>query len=322
MVDYLFGNYDKRIYIHNNNEAIDLERSSYRGGRCECFYLGELKDDNYHMVDVNSLYPFVMRNNLYPVKYKKILSSITLRTLETYLQSYSVIGKVLIETDEPIYAVKHTRTIFPVGRFWATLTTPELRYALRHNHILKIASAVIYEQANIFKTYVDRFYRLRREFASAGVAEYEEICKKMLNTLYGKFGQKADIWEKIGDCPGEPDRVELCFISGGGRVKQIRYLLGEIFELRGFEESNNSFPAIASHVTAYGRLHLWSLMQQAGIGNYFYCDTDSLIVNEAGLWNLSNRLDEVRLGGLKVEDTMTNLIIKGLKEKKSTFSWG
>ncbi|GAI86888.1 unnamed protein product [marine sediment metagenome] len=60
MAAYLFGHYKNKIYIHNNKEAIDLERQSYRGGRCECFYLGELKDESYYFLDVNSLYPFVL----------------------------------------------------------------------------------------------------------------------------------------------------------------------------------------------------------------------------------------------------------------------
>jgi len=314
MAAYLFGHYHKQIYIHNNEQAINLERDSYRGGRTECFYLGELKDDNYYSLDVNSLYPFVMRNNRYPVKYVQISSSYTPATLCKLLQTKSAIGRVLIETDEPVYAVRRERTIFPIGRFWVTLTTPELLYAIKHNHLVKIESAVIYEQANIFKSYVDRFYKLRQEFKSAGIAEYEELCKKMLNSLYGKFGQKADIWHKIRDCPDEIDRVELCYVEGENNPKAIRYLLGEMFELVGYEECYNSFPAIASHVAAYARLHLWSLMQQVGEGNYFYCDTDSLIVNEVGLCKLQSRIDNNILGSLKIVEVSRNIFIRGLKD--------
>jgi len=314
MAAYLLRHYQKRIYIHNNEQAIELERESYRGGRTECFYLGELQNDDYCIVDVNSLYPLVMRNFNYPVKYEKITSEVTTSSLRNILKSKSVIARALIETDEPVYAVRRGRTIFPIGRFWVTLTTPELFYALKHNHIVKIERAVIYEQANIFKTYVDRFYKLRQEFKSLGVAEYEELCKKMLNSLYGKFGQKADVWRKIGECPNEPDRVELCFEVGAVRTKQIRYLLGEIFELEGYEESFNSFPAIPAHVSAYARLYLWELMKIAGEGNYFYCDTDSLIINKIGLCNLQSLIDNVNLGALKVVETMNRLTIRGLKD--------
>ena len=314
MAAYLFRHYHHKIYIHNNEQAIKLERDSYRGGRTECFYIGELKNDNYYIVDVNSLYPFVMRNNCYPIKYSRIAHKPTIDTIKHRLCRSAVVAKVLIDTDEPVYAVRRERTIFPVGQFWVTLTSSELKYAIDHNHLVKIEQAVFYEKANIFKTYVDRFYKLRQEFKAAGVAEYEELCKKMLNSLYGKFGQKAEVWEKIGDCPDEPDRVELCFEVGIIRTKQIRYLLGEIFELVGYEESFNSFPAIAAHVAADARLYLWQLMKQAGEGNYFYCDTDSLIVNEAGLCNLQNRIDAVALGGLKIEESVNHLTIKGLKD--------
>ncbi|GAI67834.1 unnamed protein product [marine sediment metagenome] len=314
MAAYLLRHYQKRIYIHNNEQAIELERDSYRGGRTECFYLGELKDDNFYILDVNSLYPMVMRNNLYPVKYISQTHKIKVEALRNILKDRSVIAEVLIDTDEPVYAVRRGRTIFPIGRFWVTLTTPELLYALEHNHLIKVERAVIYEQTNIFKTYVDRFYKLRQEFKTAGVAEYEELCKKMLNSLYGKFGQKAEIWEKIGDCPNEPDRVELCFEVGVVRVKQIRYLLGEIFELKGHTECFNSFPAIPAQVSAYARLYLWGLMQLAGEGNYFYCDTDSLIVNEAGLCRLQNRIDDTNLGSLRVVSSPTNIVIRGLKD--------
>ncbi|GAH60106.1 unnamed protein product, partial [marine sediment metagenome] len=142
-------------------------------------------------------------------------------------------------------------------------------------------------------------------------------CKKFLNTLYGKFGQKADEWQKIGECPDEPDRVEICFTSGLNRVKQIRYLLGEIFELIGYGEAFNSFPAISSQITADARMYLYKLMREAGFENVFYCDTDSLIVNEVGLWKLQKRIHTTRLGYLKNVETTQSLTIRGLKDYRT-----
>lgn len=314
MAAYLFGHYHNKIYIHNNEQAINLERASYRGGRVECFYIGDKQNDNYYVLDVNSLYPYVMSTNLYPVKYKQMVRHIERKVFFSALSDKAVIAKVLIDTDEPAYAIRRERTIFPVGKFWAVLTTPELKYAATREHIIQVDSAVIYEQADLFSGYVKRFYALRQDCKSAGVSQYEHICKLLLNTLYGKFGQKAEQWQKIGDCPDEPDRVELCFVEGEHRTRQIRYLLGEIFELNGYEECFNSFPAIASHVTAYARLYLWSLIKQTGIEHVFYCDTDSLIVDEVGLWNLENKMDETALGMLKLEETGRSLSIRGLKD--------
>lgn len=314
MAAYMLRHYNTTIYIHNNAEAIKLERDSYKGGRCECFYIGEPDYDTFYVLDVNSLYPFVMRNNPYPVKYKKMPKRTSLRSLKQTIKHHSVVAKVMVETDEPVYAVKMERTLFPVGTFVTTLCTPELDYALKHGHIKQVYDSVVYEQANIFESFVDTFYTLRLEFKSANVPVYENLCKYMLNSFYGKWGQKAENWVKIGVCPNEPDREELLFTFESDRVMRLRYLLGELFELKSYGEAYNSFPAISSHATAYARMYLWSLMQLAGIGNYFYCDTDSLIVNDIGMDNLTCMIDDTKLGYLKHEETTHKFIIHGLKD--------
>jgi len=47
---------------------LKLEREGYNGGRNECFYIGTLNSQKYYKLDVNSMYPYVMQNNKYPVE--------------------------------------------------------------------------------------------------------------------------------------------------------------------------------------------------------------------------------------------------------------
>lgn len=314
MAAYLFRHYHTEIWIHNNKEAIELERAAYKGGRCECFYIGDLSHETYYTLDVNSLYPSVMRYNVYPVKYKQILHDISTSRLQDMLKAFSVVAKVMVETDEPPYAIKRERTIFPVGTFEATLCTPELKYALEHGHIKQVIDCVFYEQAEIFTSYVNTIYALRQEFKSAGVAEYQNLCKLLMNSLYGKFGQKSEDWVKIGDCPGEPDREELLYTPSSRTVQKLRYLLGEVFISKSSGECYNSFPAISAHVTAFARMYMYELMKVCGEGNFVYCDTDSLIVNDKGYNNLQEYIDEAELGKLKHEETIDSLVIRGLKD--------
>jgi len=311
---YLLRHYHTPIYIHNNAEAIGLERASYKGGRCECFYIGDLGRGTYYTVDVNSLYPYVMQKNLYPVKYSRITKATTVKRLSVFLKTKAVVARVQVTTDEPVYACKRDRTTFPIGTFETTLCTPELQYALEHNHIKRVLGMVVYDQANIFSSYVTTIYGLRQRFALANDEAYEQLCKYLLNSLYGKWGQKAENWSKIGDAPNEPDREELLFSADSNHVMRLRFLLGEVFALKGYSEAYNSFPAISSHVTAYGRMYLWKLMQVAGYSNFYYCDTDSLIVNTKGLDNLLGMIDDTKLGKLKIEERFTTLVIRGLKD--------
>jgi len=72
-------------------------------------------------------------------------------------------------------------------------------------------------------------------------------------------------------------------------------------------------PAIAAHVTDYARLYLWSLIKKAGRINCFYCDTDSIIVNENGYQKLLDLQDSDKLGKLKVEACSKRVHIRGAK---------
>jgi len=55
-------------------------------------------------------------------------------------------------------------------------------------------------------------------------------------------------------------------------------------------------------------------MEKVGQGNYFYCDTDSLFVNQAGLDNLSDLLHDTEIGKLKIEYETDTITIYGLKD--------
>lgn len=314
MAAYLFRHYNHPIWIHNNDEAIKLERDAYKGGRVECFRLGDFKDGPYTVVDVNSLYPYVMREYEYPCKYERKERYPTLAEFADYLKTYAVVAQVIVDTPEPVYAVRFQRTVFPVGRFSVALCTPELQYAIEHNHLVSVERCFLYERADLFRSFVDTFYALRLRFKSEGVEEYVELCKKILNSLYGKFGQKAEEWVKIMDCPDEPDRNEWLIHSNKPGIFKIRYLMGHCWQLMSFGESYDSFPAIAAHVTAYGRLCLWRLMKIVGSGNYYYCDTDSLIVNDTGLKRLKQEISDTQLGKLKVVEQTKCMSIYGLKD--------
>ncbi len=61
-------------------------------------------------------------------------------------------------------------------------------------------------------------------------------------------------------------------------------------------------------------MFLYELMKTAGKGNYFYCDTDSLIINEAGLWKLKIWLNDTELGYLKLVEKTQACTIRGLKD--------
>lgn len=303
------------IWVHPFEKVTKLERESYHGGRCECFFLGTLKDKNLYHLDVNSMYPYVMSANQYPHQYDFYTEKGTLFALDHYLKDHCVVAEVKLKTLEPVFPfIKDGRLCFPIGTFKTVLTTRELQYARKHDYIKDVYRLSAYHKADLFSKYIDFFYKKRQEYKKQGNTTFDYLCKLMLNSLYGKFGQKNEVFEKVDYNPElEDDMFKVHHIDTGSFVT-YRIVNGVVEEAVGEVEGYNSFCAIASHISADARMLLWGFISQADPVNVFYCDTDSLFVNHSGYVQLKKYLSNTGLGKLKLVETAKYLQIRGLKD--------
>lgn len=307
---------DKRIRLHVNNKVNSLERASYGGGRTECFQIGEISD-KVVILDVNSMYPFVMREFRYPVRLMYYYPlGVTVSKLERFLDRFCVIAYCQVETDEPVYMLRFgKKVIFPVGSFPVVLTTPSLEYALEHGHIKNVYEVAVYESGHIFKSYVDHFYSLRNKYKNWGNLFYSTICKLLLNSLYGKFGQKARECIYLGSSDDLRSYKMDVFDENGEKIGEEIAICGDRFLCKEFnEDSFNSFTPIASHVTDYARVYLWTVIKRVGLDHVYYVDTDSLFVDYKAMDRLEGLISDNDLGKLKLEAIVEKMIIYGLKD--------
>jgi len=302
------------IYIDGNEKALSLAREAYHGGRTEALYIGS-EHGQYYTLDVNSMYPAVMAMEYFPSKLWTVISRITLEELAEYIKQFCIVARVKLDTDEPVYPlVMDNRLIFPVGQFEAVLTTPALEYAIAKGHLRGVSRASLYARNKIFAAYVMRLFDLRREYQTANNLTFAWLCKIMLNSLYGKFGQLGRVYDEIGEVdPGEV-KVWREWDVETKSMHTLRSFGGVVQELTPQGESYNSHPAIAAHVTELARIQLWRLISQAGIENVYYMDTDSLTVNQAGLDNMPDGWIGEDLGQLKIEASFQDLTIHGAKD--------
>jgi len=305
----------ENIYIHNSEKVLELERECYKGGRCEAFFIGAVEGEEFFYLDVNSMYPSVMMKMKYPTKLVHYERNCSVSFLKEKMKQYLACAHVRVKVDVPAFPLRvKEKTFYPVGEFDCFLTTPELIFALYRGKILKVYSLALYEGRDIFSNYVQYFYSHRIEAKKQGDNTQQYFFKLMLNSLYGKFGQKSVGWEKIGECDPSKEGYEKVYDVVTGKRYLIRYHNGIIEQTKDPEESFNSFPAIAAHVTAYARMYLFSLMEKAGLDNVFYTDTDSLITNRVGYDKLQDMVDSKELGKLKLEAETNYLEIYGPKD--------
>ena len=313
---YRFMKHD--IFIHDIEKATDTERAAYYGGRTECWYIGRFTSkDLFWKYDVNSMYPYVMMKNLYPVKLRTYRKILKLDEAEQILsKGFGMCGKCKVLVNEAIYPVKlNNILIFPRGEFWTYLSTPEIAYGLKHNVILEMEEVSVYYMKNIFAEYIDYFYTKRLQAKAEHDKVKDLLYKLFMNSLYGKFGQRANKMIKIGDAP--PEKVEVLDVwdrDTGERYTLKTFGGGTFRETGQFEEAFNAFCAVASHVTAYARMHLWEYILKAGPENVYYMDTDSLFVNHEGRERLKEIESDTELGGMKLEEKTETIIINAPKD--------
>lgn len=303
-----------QIFIDNNERALNLTRQGYYGGRVECFRIGSYQGE-FSALDVNSMYPAVMESESFPCKLTAHTKYASVDDLHLWLRKSAVTARVTLRTDKPFAPVRAGgKLIFPVGEFDCILSTPELRYALKHAEILRVHEVAVYQQEPLFREMMLNMTTLKSEYKRAGEFVKEFLTKKLVNSFYGKWGQSGGKWledDNIEDLTCK-SWIEIDVDTG----KRIHYRqMGGLLQVKGnAEESRDSFPAIAAHVTSYARMSLWNLIDKAGTDNVFYCDTDCVVVNQSGREALMDEMDDYRLGALKVAGEYDDIAIYGNKD--------
>lgn len=293
---------EKAIYVHKDKQVLRMERDGYHGGRVEVFRQGFQNASQYYYLDINNMYGYIMVNSPVPVGLQGHSTRMGLKRMIDLSGRYAIVARCQVNVDEPVYVSRvNGHACYPLGRFETVLTSQELQYGLERGWIEDVSEFAWYRQLTLFASYVNEFYKLRMQYRAEHNQGFEAICKLLINSLYGKFGQTGIEQKIIGRSkPNEVWHMPVLNAQTGQRGYQ-NSLGGIIYEEQHNGESYHAMPAVAAHITANARLYLWSLIKKAGRQNVYYTDTDSLIVNQSGYDNLSDMIDENTLGKLKIE---------------------
>lgn len=187
------------ICIHDNASIKQLERDSFFGGRTELFKCGKFVE-KVHQLDVNSLFPSVMRCGLFSTKLTNFVTTSRWSANLPDIQWGNCVATVWLKTNRPIYPKRIRQgIIYPIGEFETTICGEELATAHARGEIVSVKSWAQYETADIFTAWVDYMWQLRQNHKADGDTIYADLVKRMLNGLYGKFAQKSAVWKNITD---------------------------------------------------------------------------------------------------------------------------
>lgn len=295
-------------YGYTGEQNEQFIRDSYCGGRTEVF--APYIEQGYHY-DVNSLYPYVMKN--FPMPYGKptMYKGDKAREMFKYWYNFGQ-GAGFMEIDiiipdtlhiPPLPVKRMNKLIFPVGNITGTWTFEEIKVALEMGcRINKIHRCLFFDKVDyIFKNFVSFYEEIKNNSDGAK----RVFAKLMQNSLYGKFGMRR-IRKTLLDI-SEKEKCEERLHKHGYRYVVLENPLiegDEFIEAEIASKAPYIQPHIAAYVTSLARIVLYrGLIEQQEKGFVAYCDTDSVACKtkmddskvhnkEYGKWKLESEIVE------------------------------
>lgn len=272
---------DDSIAVHNHANALCMEWNSLYGGELRSWFRGKAPGPVLHY-DVNSLYPSVMRDQVYPTALVDVVEKPNKHQFRKLVEQYAAVAEVDIATGTDRYPMRKANRIwYPIGKFTTTLAGPELMSALERGHIVGCTRIALYTYAPIFKRYVLEWWNTKSAAKRKGDIAAEKFAKLMLNSLPAKFAQRTPQW--ITEPKVDVVRPWKTFpwkdpVTGSIYPARSVGWIGQVCRHRVATE--HAFPAIYAYVTSYAREHMRAIRAQIPPSCLYYQDTDSLMFDK------------------------------------------
>lgn len=322
-----------------DSETEDFIRESYCGGRTEVFKI--FLDHPGKHYDVNSEYPFVCHDKLFPIGKPEYIDkpNIVEYRWKDWLNNHTGLGFInatvyIPKQNIPPLPVKMGKLVFPCGTVCGIWTYPELEYAIKNcGVVIKEYHALVHFDKTypIFKNFIEEFYTMKEQATIEKNKSKRQFAKLIMNVAYGYTGMKREK-SKLVKLEDATEKYEL---------KDIKYLDDELgfAEVESVVDSEYIQVQVASYVTSYARLVLLDALRYCDKrGNVYYCDTDSIVTDvelpeekihptKLGYWDLESEPQRgiflmPKVYTEKFANEKENIKFKGIsKDTQSTLSY-
>lgn len=268
----------------------DCVKKSYKGGIVMVLKKKNTPGTKLCKLDVNSMYPAAMLDFM-PIKlqgkydYQQPKNLLTERLHPTWLYCIQKLkwkeGTRIptIPSRDENGGLNHVINHETIEWIWGV----ELSFAIQTGNVEsgEILSCMSFQVAPIFKEYITKLYSLRQPAKANGDKIADRFYKLLMNSLYGKFGQKLypekvicsteNLGYHLDDCFGVPEEI----------IDGIWSLEKGTFDDK-YHKQVGSAIHIASYITAKARTILMNGAQIASKNwtqdNLVYFDTDCIIM--------------------------------------------
>lgn len=299
--------YSKSKYgdeLYSETKDVDLQKvnifnraiaTSYKGGinYANPMYQNKWIDEDVYVYDINSMYPWIYSTMPMPdIRTLRPVDSLTKDDL-----GFVMIERIVATTKlnrMPLIklktGIKHPNSSHYLNNLsidqMFVLTNIEYQYLIENYDIEDIGQVKFLkadenkELHEAFSQFCQYWYKQKKDGRKDGDKTKEWFAKLMLNSLYGKFGQFESKYENY----------HLTSENGILVKEDVSKYVDSMWD---------ADLAVASYITAYGRVKLANDINTVGLDRFCYCDTDSLhVLGEAKELDVGLELGQWKLEGI------------------------
>lgn len=278
---------DSKVLVHDDVDALLAERSAMHTGRAEAWRHGKLGMGMWTEVDMRNAYLTIGAECELPRKLHSYTGKLSIRDYRRLASRFGVLAYCHIDIASPVVPCRvGDRFMWPVGSFDTWLWDVEIDAAIRYGATVRIDQSFLYVQAPILRSWALWVLSVLRDPAYEEDSIARTWIKHCSRALIGRLSLRTPSWEPFGDNPEGITGITHMTNPETGETSRLMHVGDQTLIETARKEGRDSLPQVTGKIMAICRVRLWDAMNAAGLDNIAHVDTDSLLVNQAGLARL------------------------------------
>ena len=279
---------DDKVLVHDDERALAAERAAMFTGRAEAWKHGKYQGPVWTEADMRNAYVTIASECDVPRKLHMRCGKLSARQFDKLASHYRVLCRCSVRQWIPVLPYRQdTKTLWPVGEFTGWYWDTEVQCAIKYGAEITVHEAYVYARGPVLQQWAEWTLATVNDPASRAPGIVRTWLKHCSRALIGRLALRTKTWELFGDNPTGETGISHITDGETGQTRRLMHVGDQTFIECDPGETENSVPMITSWIMAECRVRLWQAMNAAGLANLAHVDTDSLLVNAAGLAQLT-----------------------------------